>query len=129
MRPSLGLRAVLKKDKPLSSVLLFLRARDGGGAPAEDTPTLEDLRLVMDELLLELLPTPRCSAVGLVALPSALPAPPDLDEGGPVWLAFLSAAAAAVRGDSRLGFLSAVLVLADDALLSAPALGEGLRCP
>lgn len=126
MRPSLGLRAVLKKDKPLSSVLLFLRARDGGAAPVEDTPTLDDLKLVMDELLLELLPTPRCSAEGLVALPSALPAPPDLDEGGPVWLAFLSAAAV-VRGDSRLAFLSAALVLADDALRSAPALGEGLR--
>lgn len=124
MRPSLGLRAVLKKDKPLSSVLEFVRARDGGAAPVEVTPTLEDLKLAMDELLLELLPTPRCSVVGLVTLPSALLAPPDLDEG-PTWLVFLSAAV--VRGDSRLAFLSEALVLADDALLSAPTRGEGLR--
>lgn len=51
LRVSLGLRAVLKKDKPLSSVLLFLRGPlEGGAALAEEAPTLEVRRLAMEEL-------------------------------------------------------------------------------
>lgn len=122
LRVSLGLRAVLKKDKPLSSVLLFLRGPlDGGAALAEETPTLEDLRLAMDELLLELRPAALFSA-GLPGLLSPLLAELNL-EGGPPWFTFLSDTAL-VREDSRLALLSAALVLPEAELFSPPALGD-----
>lgn len=124
LRVSLGLRAVLKKDKPLSSVLLFLRGPlDGGAALAEETPTLEDRRLAMEELLLELRPTVLFSTAR-PGLPSALLAALDL-EGGPPWLTFFSETTV-VREDSRLVLLSAALVLPEAKLFSPPPLGDVL---
>lgn len=120
----MGLRAVLKKDKPLSSVLLFLRALAGGAALAEGTPTLDDRRLAMEELLLELRPAALCSAAR-AGLPSALLPAPDLD-GGPAWLTFLSETPVALE-DSRLVLLSDALVLPEAELFSGPALGDALR--
>lgn len=124
LRVSLGLRAVLKKDKPLSSVLLFLRGPfDGGAALADETPTLEDRKLAMDELLLEVRAAALFSAARL-DLPSFLL--PAFDrEGGPPWLTFLSGTALA-RDDSRLVLLSAALVLAEAELFSPPPLGDVL---
>lgn len=122
-RVSLGLRAVLKKDKPLSSVLLLLRAPlDGGAALAEETPTLEDRRLAMEELLLELRPGALFSTAR-PGLPSALLA--ALDRGGPPWLTFFSETTL-FREDSRLALLSAALVLAEAELFSPPPLGDVL---
>lgn len=124
LRVSLGLRAVLKKDKPLSSVLLFLRGPlEGGAALAEETPTLDDRRLAMEELLLELRPGALFSAVR-PGLPSALLAAPDL-EGGPLWLTFFSETEL-VREESRLVLLSAALVLPEAELFSPPPLGDVL---
>lgn len=124
LRVSLGLRAVLKKDKPLSSVLLFLRGPfDGGAALEDETPTLEDRKLAMDELLLEVRAAALFSAARL-DLPSFLLPAFDL-EGGPPWLTFLSDTALA-RDDSRLVLLSAALVLAEAELFSPPPLGDVL---
>lgn len=122
LRFSLGLKAVLKKDKPFSSVLLLLGAPlDVGAAFAEETPTLDDRRLVMEELLLELRPAGLLSAAR-PSLPSALLAAPDL-EGGPPGLAFLSGTALVLE-ESRLALLSAALVLPEAELFSPPTLGD-----
>lgn len=121
LRVSLGLRAVLKKDKPLSSVLLLLRGPLDVGAAPEETPTLEDRRLVMEELLLELRPAALFSTAR-PGLPSTLLAALVLDGGAP-WLTFLSDAAL-VREDSRLVLLSAALVLVEAELFSPPPLGD-----
>lgn len=109
----------------MSSVLLFLRGPlDGGGAAlAEETPTLEDRRLAIEELLLELRPAALLSAAR-PGLPSALLAPLDL-EGGPPWFTFFSETTL-VREDSRLVLLSAALVLAEAELFSPPPLGDVL---
>lgn len=124
LRVSLGLRAVLKKDKPLSSILLFLRGPfDGGAALADETPTLEDRRLVMEELLLELRP-PALFSTARPGLTSALLPALDL-EGGPPWLTFFSETTL-VREDSRLVLLSATLVLPEAELFSPPPLGDVL---
>lgn len=124
LRVSLGLRAVLKKDKPLSSVLLFLRGPlDGGAALADETPTLEDRRLVMEELLLELRPAALFSTARPGRTSALLPA---LDlEGGPPLLTFFSETTL-VREDSRLVLLSATLVLPEAELFSPPPLGDVL---
>lgn len=124
LRVSLGLRAVLKKDKPFSSVLLFLRgALDGGAAFAEETPTLEDRRLAMEELLLELRPAALFSA-GRPGLLSALLAALDL-EGGAPGLTFLSGTTLVLE-ESRLVLLSAALVLPEAEFFSPPPLGDVL---
>ena len=124
LRVSLGLRADLKKDRPLSSVLLFTRGPLNGGAELEDeTPTLEDRRLVTEELLLELGGTCLFSEAR-PGLPSALLAALDL-EGGPAWLTFLSETTLG-REESRLALLSAALVLAEAELFSPPPLGDVL---
>lgn len=123
-RVSLGLRAVLKKDKPLSSVLLLLWGPLSGGAVfKEETPTLEDRRLVMEELLLELRAA-ALSSIALPGLPSALLAALSL-EGGPPWLTFFSNAVL-VRDDSRLVLLSAALFLPEAELFSLTPLGDVL---
>lgn len=117
---SLGLRAVLKKDKPFSSALLLLCApRDGGAAFAEGA-AFEDRRLVIEELLLELLPTDLFSEARPI-LPSARPAAPDLVGGPP---AFLSGAAL-VR-ESRLVLLSGTFVRPEAEPFSPAPLGEDL---
>ena len=124
LRVSLGLRAVLKKDKPLSSVLLFLRGPfDGWAALTDETPTLEDRRLVIEELLLELRPATLFSAAR-PGLTSALLPALDLEEGPP-WLTFFSETIL-VREDSRLVLLSATLVLPGAELFSPPLLGDVL---
>lgn len=89
----------------------------------EEMPTLEDRRLVMDELLLEVRPV-ALSSRALPGLVSALLEPLDL-EGGPPWLTFLSDAVFA-REDSRLALLSAALVLSAAVFFSVPPLGDGL---
>lgn len=109
LRFSLGLRAVLKKDRPLSSVLLVPRGPlEDGAELVEETPTLEDRRLVIEELLLELRPV-GLSSTALPDLPSALLAALSLEEAAP-WPTFLSNTALA-REDSRLVLLSAALAL------------------
>lgn len=124
LRVSLGLRAVLKKDKPLSSVLLFPRDPfDGAAVLSEETPMLEDLRLVIEELLLDLPPV-ALSSTAFPGLLSALLAALAL-EGGPPWLTFLSDTALASE-DSRLVLLSAALVLPEAELFSTPPLGDVL---
>lgn len=122
LRGSFGLRAVLKKDMPLSSVLLFLLGPLDGGVAAEgETPTLEDRRLVIEELLLEL-GAPVLFSTPRPGLPSALLLPLDL-EGGPPCVTFRSETAL-VREDSRLMLLSAALVLAEAELFSPAPLGD-----
>lgn len=120
---SLGLRAVLKKDNPFSSALLLLCGPlDGGAAFAEEaTAAFEDRRLVIEELLLELLPTALFSAVRPI-LPSARPAALDFAGGPP---AFLSGAGL-VR-ESRLVLLSGTFVRPEAEPFSPAPLGEDLR--
>ena len=84
----------------------------------DDSPTLEERRLVTEELLLEL-----CPARGSAFPPSprdAAAAAPERGGG-----AFLSVAGA--RGESRLALRSSPLVLEEAVLLSAPPRGEGRR--
>lgn len=124
LRFSLGLRAVLKKDRPLSSVLLVPRGPlDDGAELVEETPTLEDLRLVIEELLLELRPA-GLSSTALPDLPSARLAALSLEEAPP-WLTFLSDTALA-REDSRLVLLSATRVLSPAEFFSLPSLVDAL---
>lgn len=119
LRFSLGLKAVLKKDRALSSVLLVPRGPlEDGAELVEETPTLEDRRLVIEELLLELRPAVLSSGA-LPDRPSALFAALSLQEGAP-WLTFLSATPLALE-DSRLVLLSATLVLSPVECFSLPS--------
>lgn len=83
---------------------------------------LEERRLAMEELLLELRPGARLSAARPGRASALLPAPPDLEGGAPD-AAFFSIAAPALE-ESRLVLLSAALVLPE--LLSPPPLGDVL---
>lgn len=123
LRVSFVLRAVLKKDKPLSSVLLFPRGDfNCDPAPGDERPTLGDRRLAIEELLLELRPAV-FSSTPLLRRPSALAVELSL-AGGPPWLTFLSDAAL-TREDSRLALLSAALALPEE-LFSPLSRGDGL---